>query len=68
MPQTLDIRAEEIHVVLKVSAKEIGMLRTAMGMCEGGPGKSPEEQTAWEYFKDNFWSYIAEMDKKLNDR
>jgi hypothetical protein len=64
--QTLDIRAEEIHITTKISAKEIELLRVAMGMCVGGPGKNPIERAAWAFFTGEFWQYIDGMDKQLN--
>lgn len=64
-PETIDVRAEMIHVLVKITAKEIEFLKTAMNMCVGGPGNTPEEKEAWKYFVGPFWEYIVKTDTDL---
>jgi hypothetical protein len=67
MPQTIDTFAKDIHAVIEIPAKEVRLLKKAMSLCtNNGPLFAQEDKDAWEYFTDQFWPYVDQLDKDLN--
>ena len=65
MPETVDVVAKELHVLVEMTSKEVIQLEKALCMCAGGPGVNEEERQAWQYFIDDFYPYVRKLKERL---